>query len=89
VRECLERGIRLDDLTLEELRRHSPRFASDVLDFISVDECVRRRTSYGGTAPAQVENQVSKAKEVLGAQRQFCEGERKRLLSVWNHLLKE
>jgi argininosuccinate lyase len=89
VRECLERGIRLDDLTLEELRKHSPKFASDVHRFIDVDECVKRRTSYGGTAPTQVENQVKRGREYYDAHRAFVESERKRLLGVWNALLKE
>jgi argininosuccinate lyase len=88
VRECAERSIRLDDLTLEEMRQHSPKFASDVHRFINVDECVKRRTSYGGTAPTQVENQVSKGRETYNAHRYFAEGERKRLIGVWNQLLK-
>jgi argininosuccinate lyase len=89
VRECAEKGIRLDDLTLEDLRKHSPKFASDVHKFIAVDECVKRRTSYGGTAPTQVENQVGKGRENYDAHRYFVETEKKRLLGVWNMLLKE
>jgi argininosuccinate lyase len=89
VRECLEKGIRLDDLSLEELRKHSPKFASDVHKFIDVDECVKRRTSYGGTAPTQVENQVKRGRENYDAHRFFAESEKKRLMGVWNTLLKE
>ena len=37
-----------------------------VYDVLSVDASVRSRTSYGGTAPERVREQIAKAKADLG-----------------------
>ena len=56
----------LADLPLEELRRIDGRIDQRVFDVLSVDASVRSRTSYGGTAPERVREQIAKAKEALG-----------------------
>jgi argininosuccinate lyase len=38
-----------------------------VFDVLSVDASVRSRTSYGGTAPERVREQIAAAKEDLGS----------------------
>ncbi|MDR0249266.1 MAG: argininosuccinate lyase [Oscillospiraceae bacterium] len=54
VRFCLEGGMALEDLTLEQLRGFSPLFDEDVYAALDLHECVNGRASYGGPAPAAV-----------------------------------
>ncbi len=48
----------LEKLTLEDLQGVEPRFTAEVFDALGVARSVRRRTSYGGTAPANVRRQA-------------------------------
>jgi argininosuccinate lyase len=43
-------------LSLEEYRRLSPFFSSDIYDAISIEACVSRRNTYGGPARKAVED---------------------------------
>jgi len=61
-----ERGCKLDELTVADLKAIDERIDERVFDVLSVDASVRSRTSYGGTAPEQVREQIAKAKEELG-----------------------
>jgi argininosuccinate lyase len=61
-----ERGCVLDELTIEDLKSIDDRIDNRVFDVLSVDASVRSRTSYGGTAPTRVREQIDKAKEELG-----------------------
>jgi len=47
-------GLDLAGLSLEEMRKVEPRIHEGVYDVLSVAASVRSRTSYGGTAPANV-----------------------------------
>jgi argininosuccinate lyase len=66
VRECLQQGIALEDLTLEMLQRHHPRFEADALEVIDPMHAIRARTIQGGTAPEAVQQQIEQAKQWLG-----------------------
>lgn len=48
---CIEKGISLDDMTLEEFKAISPVFEEDVYDAISMKTCVEKRMTIG--APGQ------------------------------------
>ncbi|MCA3364547.1 MAG: argininosuccinate lyase [Roseomonas sp.] len=48
------RGVDLSGLTLAEMRAVEPRITQGVFDVLTVEASVRSRTSYGGTAPANV-----------------------------------
>ncbi len=61
-----ERGCQLDALPLEDLQAIDARIDGRVFDVLSVDASVRSRTSYGGTAPVRVREQIAKAKAELG-----------------------
>ena len=61
-----ERGCRLDELPLQALREIDQRIGERVFDVLSVDASVRSRTSYGGTAPERVRDQIADAKKYLG-----------------------
>ena len=53
-----QRGIGLEKLSLEEMQKVEPGITKDVFSVLGVDKSVRSRTSYGGTAPANVKSQA-------------------------------
>jgi argininosuccinate lyase len=65
VRACLEAGQRLEDLSLDALRRFSLAIEADVFRFISLDACVQRRRSAGGTNSRLVGEAIRQAKRAL------------------------
>jgi argininosuccinate lyase len=65
VKAAEERGCDLADLPLEALQGIDERIDQRVFDVLSVDASVRSRTSYGGTAPERVREQIARAKEDL------------------------
>ena len=65
VQFCLDQGKRLEDLTLEELEQASPLFKPDALAVLTPEAAVAARTSYGGTAPQQVQLQLARIQELL------------------------
>jgi len=66
VKAAEDRGCGLDKLPLEALKAIDARIDERVFDVLGVDASVRSRTSYGGTAPERVREQVAKAKADLG-----------------------
>jgi argininosuccinate lyase len=52
------RGVGLEKLKLEEMRSVEPRIAAEVFAVLGVERSVKSRTSYGGTAPANVRRQA-------------------------------
>jgi argininosuccinate lyase len=62
VKAAEERGCDLADLPLEVLQAIDPRIDERVYDVLTVDASVRSRTSYGGTAPSQVREQIAAAR---------------------------
>ena len=59
-------GVPLDRLPLAEMRRIEPRITKAVFSVLSVERSVASRTSYGGTAPANVRRQANKWLKKLG-----------------------
>jgi argininosuccinate lyase len=59
-------GLRLEQMPLAEMRRVEPRITKVVFSVLSVDRSVRSRTSYGGTAPANVVREAKKWLQRLG-----------------------
>jgi argininosuccinate lyase len=66
VKAAEERGSDLADLPLDVLRMIDERIDERLFDVLSIDASVRSRTSYGGTAPVRVREQIAAAKEELG-----------------------
>ena len=54
VHYCIERGISLSDVSLEEFKTFSPLIENDVYEAISIKNCVDKRTVPGGPAPETV-----------------------------------
>ena len=66
VKAAEEAGCDLADLSLDALQNIDGRIDQRVYDVLSVEASVRSRTSYGGTAPDRVREQIAKAKDELG-----------------------
>ena len=60
------KGVALDALSLDELRKIDTRIDEGVFGALSVDSSVAARASYGGTAPVRVREQVAAARSALG-----------------------
>jgi argininosuccinate lyase len=54
VKEAERRGLALDELPLSAMREIEPKITKDATSVLSVDNSVKSRTSYGGTAPQNV-----------------------------------
>ena len=61
-----QKGCDLPDLSLAELTSAHPGITQEVYSVLGVDNSVRSRVSYGGTAPDQVKAQVTRWKAALG-----------------------
>ncbi|WP_299403392.1 argininosuccinate lyase [uncultured Roseobacter sp.] len=55
----------LPDLTLDEMKSAHSGITAEVFDVLGVENSVNSRTSYGGTAPAQVRSQIARWKELV------------------------
>ena len=53
-----DKGVVLEKLSLAELQGVEPRITEDVFGVLGVEKSVKSRTSYGGTAPANVRRQA-------------------------------
>lgn len=60
---CVEHGKQLWELSSEELSTAHPTLDSSVAEKLSVQNSVRSRMSYGGTAPTRVREAVEEAKK--------------------------
>ena len=65
VRLCLDEGKLLKDVTLEELRALAPEFDEGYAEAVDLDAALKRKASYGSTAPVRVEEQLAAAAERL------------------------
>jgi argininosuccinate lyase len=54
------KGVGLEQLTLADLKAHSPRITEQVFSVLSPQRSVASRTSYGGTAPQNVRKMARK-----------------------------
>ncbi|MEM6595781.1 MAG: argininosuccinate lyase, partial [Pseudomonadota bacterium] len=61
-----DQGCDLPDLTLAQMQAVHGAITEEVFGVLGVQNSVASRTSYGGTAPAQVRAQVARWKETLG-----------------------
>ena len=61
---CLDKGISLDDMSLDEFRSISPVFEEDIYEAISLKTCVEKRTTLGAPGPS-VMKQVTEEYEAL------------------------
>ncbi len=62
---CLEKGIALDDMTLDEYKAISPVFEDDIYDAISLRTCVEKRTTIGAPGREAMERVIAIYKDQL------------------------
>ena len=65
VAECIEKHTVLDKLSLEEYRAHSDIFENNLYEEISLESCVEKRISEGGTSVRSVEKQLEWVRKEL------------------------
>ena len=62
---CLDKGISLDEMTLEEYQAISPVFQEDIYEAISIKTCVEKRMTIGAPGPEAMAQVVALNKEYL------------------------
>jgi argininosuccinate lyase len=67
VARAVETGTSLEELPLADLQAVEPRINAAVFDVLSVEKSIASRTSFGGTAPANVEREARAWLDRLGA----------------------
>ena len=65
VAECIEKRTVLDNLPLEAYKAHSDVFENDLYNEISLETCVEKRISKGGTSVSSVEAQIAWVRKEL------------------------
>ena len=63
---CIEKGLVLETVSLEEYKELCPDIGEDVYDAIDLLNCVRSRISAGGTGKESVEKQIGIVSDFLG-----------------------
>ena len=59
VLHCLDKGIALDDMTLDEYKAISPVFENDIYDAISLKTCVEKRLTLGAPGPDVIKKVIA------------------------------
>ncbi len=65
VLRAIEIGVELNDLQLSELRKFSPNIEADVFDALSLEETLKSKNAFGGTAPERVAEALRRAEIYL------------------------
>ncbi|HSW64903.1 MAG TPA: argininosuccinate lyase [Dissulfurispiraceae bacterium] len=60
VRFCIDCDKKLAEITLDEFKRFAPEIGKDIYSVLSARESVNARSSFGGTAPAMVKEQIKR-----------------------------
>lgn len=59
---CINKGIAIDDLTMDEFKGFSEKFEEDIYDKISIRSCIEAKKSKGSTSFASVKEQLEHLK---------------------------
>ncbi len=62
---CIEKGIAIDDMSLEELQNISPAFEEDIFDAISMETCVNKRLTVGAPGHDAMLEEIQVSREFL------------------------
>lgn len=77
---CIDKGISIDDMSLEELKDISPVFKEDIFEAISMETCVNKRLTIG--APGQ-----EAMKKVIAMEKEYLSKDWKEELTDWESKL--
>lgn len=62
---CIDKGIAIDDMTIDELKSFSPVFREDVFDAISMENCVNTRCTVGAPSKLAMEQAIAAGEAYL------------------------
>lgn len=62
---CIERGISLDEMSMEEYKAISPVFEEDIYDAISIRTCVEKRNTIGAPGKKAMEEVIERDRKYL------------------------
>ena len=62
---CIDKGIAIDDMSLEELQEISPVFEQDIYEAISMDTCVNKRLTIGAPGKEAMDRVIASYREYL------------------------
>ncbi|MCR4849940.1 MAG: argininosuccinate lyase [Lachnospiraceae bacterium] len=62
---CIDKGISIDEMTIEELKGFSECFDDDIYDAISLKTCVEKRVTVGAPGKCAIMEELKKNKEFL------------------------
>ena len=65
VGDCIKCGQVLETLSIDEYKKYSDLFETDLYEEISLETCVKKRISEGGTSPESVAKQIEFVKEKI------------------------
>ena len=65
VAHCIEKGLVLETMPLEEYKEYSELFENDLYEEISLETCVKKRISAGGTGLESIEKQIEYVSEFI------------------------
>ncbi|MCD7872089.1 MAG: argininosuccinate lyase [Clostridiales bacterium] len=66
---CIEKGVTLETLPIDEYKKICPMFDEDVYNAINLEKCVADRRVEGGPSVESIDSQIKAAKEIVG---QIC-----------------
>ena len=69
---CIERGIAIDDMSLDELKAICPVFEEDIYEEISMETCVNNRLTIGAPGKAAMEKVIEAEKAYLAEDCKKC-----------------
>ena len=63
---CIQNGKVLETLTVDEYKSFSDLIDEGIFEAVDLDNCVRKRTSFGGPTAQSVIMQIDEIKKILG-----------------------
>jgi len=58
VKYCQEKGKELYELSIKEIKKFSDLFEDDIKEVLNIENAIKRKKSFGGTAPDEVKRQI-------------------------------
>ncbi len=65
IKECVDKGNKIADLSKEELKKYCPKFDTDVKELLNPETSVKMKKSLGSTNPQMVKKQIEGWKKKL------------------------
>ncbi|MDD1770221.1 MAG: argininosuccinate lyase [Methanomassiliicoccales archaeon] len=86
VREAISQGKKLEEMSLEDLLKFSSLVDTDVYQAMSLESGLERRTSFGGTSPSAVKEQIRLLGERQSAVLRSVRAEKLRIAKAYTKL---